>query len=128
MNTKIKIPEAKGKNKLDIILWVSTFILIALGVIADRYYSEIALSLRLTGWIVLACIVVFLALKTQKGKQFWQFAKQSRMEMRKVVWPTRQETTRTTLLVAVLVIVAALLMWGVDSILLLLIGWLTGQG
>lgn len=132
MNTKtIKLPETKTKkekNKLDVFLWTSTIILVVLGIVADRYYSDIVLSLRLTGWIILSCIIVFLLLKTEKGKQFWRFAKEAKMEMRKVVWPTRQETTRTTLLVAGLVLIAALLMWGIDSILLVFIGWLTGQG
>jgi preprotein translocase subunit SecE len=49
------------------------------------------------------------------------------MEMRKVVWPTREETMQTTLVVAGMVIILALLLWGMDSLLVWLIGWLTGQ-
>jgi preprotein translocase subunit SecE len=123
-NTKIQ-PKAK---KTDTSLWIIIGVLTAAAIVADRYFSEVVLALRLAGWIIFACILVFLIALTEKGKSFWKFIKDVRMEMRKVVWPTRQETTRTTLLVAAMVVVAALIMWGVDSILLVLIGWLTGQG
>ena len=46
--------------------------------------------------------------------------KEARIEIRKVVWPTRQETTQTTLIVVAVVLVMALLLWGLDS----LLGWL----
>ncbi|MBP5143215.1 preprotein translocase subunit SecE, partial [Pseudomonas chlororaphis] len=46
--------------------------------------------------------------------------KEARTEIRKVVWPTRQETTQTTLIVVAVVLVMALLLWGLDS----LLGWL----
>jgi preprotein translocase subunit SecE len=47
-------------------------------------------------------------------------AKEARVEIRKVVWPTRQETTQTTLIVVAVVLVMSLLLWGVDS----LLGWI----
>ena len=46
-----------------------------------------------------------------------------RSEIRKVVWPTRQETTQTTLIVVAVVLVMALLLWGLDS----LLGWLVSM-
>ncbi len=56
----------------------------------------------------------------------WKFAKQARIEMRKVVWPTRQDTVRATAIIALLVLVTALILWGMDSVLLWFIGLLTG--
>jgi preprotein translocase subunit SecE len=56
-----------------------------------------------------------------------QFFGESRAELRKVVWPTREETMQTTLVVAVMVIVLSLVLWGMDGLLVWLIGWLTGQ-
>jgi len=53
----------------------------------------------------------------------WQLLKSSRTEIRKVVWPTRQETTQTTLIVVVFVFIMALILWGIDSVL----GWLVGM-
>jgi len=93
---------------------------------ANYYFSNIVWALRLGGWIILLGIEVFLVMLTNKGKQIWKFAKESRIEMRKVVWPTRQETIRTTLIVIALVLLIALIIWGIDAILFWLIGLLTG--
>ena len=64
--------------------------------------------------------VVAKILLTQKGGDFLTLVKGSRTEIRKVVWPTRQETTQTTLIVFVFVIITGLILWGLDSVL----GWL----
>jgi preprotein translocase subunit SecE len=47
---------------------------------------------------------------------FWNLIKGSRTEIRKVVWPTRQETTQTTMIVVVFVFVMALILWALDSL------------
>jgi preprotein translocase subunit SecE len=65
--------------------------------------------------------------QTEKGRWVIDFFRDSRQELRKVVWPTRQETVQTTMVVAVMVIVLSLVLWGVDGVLVWLIGWLTGQ-
>ena len=49
------------------------------------------------------------------------------VELRKVVWPTRQETIQTTLIVVAMVVVAALILWGLDKVFFWLVAWLTGQ-
>ena len=58
-----------------------------------------------------------------KGQAFFALAKEARAEIRKVVWPTRQETTQTTLIVVAVVLVMALLLWGLDT----LLGWLVSM-
>ena len=70
--------------------------------------------------LVLALLAGWFASLTQKGGDFFTLVKGSRNEIRKVVWPTRQETTQTTLIVFVFVIVTGLILWGLDSVL----GWL----
>ena len=126
MNTKAKIQDPR--SKIDKLLWTLIIVLLCAALGVDYYFSQIAWSLRLAGWIVLACILIFIISQTKQGKQVWQFAKEARIEMRKVVWPTRQITIRTTALVICLVVITALVIWGIDSILLWAIGWLTGQG
>ena len=64
-----------------------------------------------------------MALQTSKGRSFFVLLKEARVEIRKVVWPTRQETTQTTLIVVAVVLVMALLLWGLDS----LLGWLVSM-
>jgi preprotein translocase subunit SecE len=126
----MNIIKAKSQNeasKKDIFLWILTFVLLGAGLGLDYYYKDVVWSLRVTGWIVLACILAFIIFQTNSGKVFWGFAKESRAEMRKIVWPVRQDTVRTTIILACLVLLAALITWGADSILLWAIGWLTGQ-
>jgi preprotein translocase subunit SecE len=69
---------------------------------------------------VLAVVAGAVALQTTRGQAFFELAKEARIEIRKVVWPTRQETTQTTLIVVAVVLVMALLLWGLDA----LLGWL----
>lgn len=80
--------------------------------------------------VVLAAIAAgfLVTLQSQQGKTFWQFVQSSRIELRKVVWPNRQETMQVTLVVFVMVLVLGLFFWGLDSILGLLTRWLTGYG
>ena len=63
------------------------------------------------------------ALQTAKGAAFWALVKASRTEIRKVVWPTRQETVQTTMIVVGFVLLVALMLWGLDSFL----GWLVSH-
>ena len=67
-------------------------------------------------------------LQSGKGREFWQFVQSSRVELRKIVWPNRQETLQVTLLVFVMVTVLGLFFWLLDWILGSLTRWLTGQG
>jgi len=132
MKAKNKIKETKTKDikpksGKDKFVWLLVIILLSAAIVADFYYKEIAWPLRLAGWIVFACVLIILVFQTKQGKSFWKFAKEARIELRKVVWPDRPTTVRTTALVIGLVVLTALIMWGIDSILLFIIGWLTGQ-
>jgi preprotein translocase subunit SecE len=62
---------------------------------------------------------LFVASKSSVGATALSYVRDTQVEVRKVVWPTRQDTLRTTLLVIVMVMVAAIMLWAVDS----LLGW-----
>lgn len=114
---------AKAENKdsrLDILKWSAAAILVAVAVVGNQYFSAEPLLYRVLGIVVLAVAASFVALQTAKGGAFFALVKEARTEIRKVVWPTRQETTQTTLIVVAVVLVMALLLWGLDS----LLGWL----
>jgi preprotein translocase subunit SecE len=113
--------------RYDWLKWSAVVVLIITGIIANYYYNNQPWPLRLLGWLVLLGIIAAVATQTKVGKQALSFMRESRMELRKVYWPTRQETIQTTLFVVAMVVVLALILWGVDSILMLVIGWLTGQ-
>jgi preprotein translocase subunit SecE len=81
--------------------------------------------LAVVGGLVLG-IVVFIW--SQYGRSFWQFVLDSRIELRKIVWPNRQETLQTTLVVFAFVVVAGLFFWVVDLVLAWATRALSGQG
>jgi preprotein translocase subunit SecE len=62
------------------------------------------------------------------GRNFWQFVLESRVELRKVSWPTRQETLTTTMVVLVFVAIASLFFWVLDLLLAMVTRYFTGQG
>ena len=64
-------------------------------------------------------MAIFVALQTEKGQMFWGLLRDAKAEVRKVVWPTRQETVQTTMIVVVVVLVMSLILWLLDS----LLGW-----
>lgn len=124
MNSKIQ----SSHSALDIFLWLVTFVLIAMGIVANFYFAgTYGITIRLVGWIVLTAILLGIVLMTRFGKSSWKFLKEARMEMRKVTWPTRQETVQTTLVVVAMVVMVALILWGIDTFLLWGIGVLTGH-
>jgi len=69
-----------------------------------------------------------LVLLTALGQRLVSFSRESRVELRKVVWPTRQETIQITLIVLVLVFLIGLFLWLVDSLLFWGVQMITGQG
>ena len=105
--------------------WVLIAIIVAASSVTNYYFREIAWSLRFTLGIIIACVIIFLAALTTQGKKIWCFSKEARTELRKVVWPTRDETVKITAIVAVLVFVAAIILWALDSLLLWVIKLLT---
>jgi preprotein translocase subunit SecE len=79
-----------------------------------------------TGVGVAAAIAVFAL--SPMGRRFWQFILDSRVELRKVVWPSRQETLQTTAVVFGFICIAALFFWILDLLLAWATRLLTGQG
>jgi len=111
--------EAQG-SRFDLLKWLVVVALVIVGVVGNQYYAASPILYRVLALLVIAAVAVFVGLQTAKGKSFFVLVKEARTEIRKVVWPTRQETTQTTLIVVAVVLVMALLLWGLDS----LLGWL----
>ncbi|MFW0079384.1 MAG: preprotein translocase subunit SecE [Coxiella endosymbiont of Haemaphysalis qinghaiensis] len=112
------------KSRFDALKWLLIVLLLVGGVIANFYYSYVAMAIRAAIGIVLAISVLVIASQTQKGWKAWSFVKGSRTELRKVVWPTRQEIVQTTSVVVVMVIVIALILWGLDSFFMWVVAWM----
>ena len=107
-------------SRFDGLKWLVVFALIGAAVVGNSYYADQSLLYRVLGILALGVVAGLVALQTAKGAAFWALVKGSRTEIRKVVWPTRQETVQTTMIVVVFVLLVALILWGLDSFL----GWL----
>ena len=79
-----------------------------------------------TGIGLVAALGVFAL--SPMGRRFWQFILDSRVELRKVVWPSRQETMQTTAVVFGFIVIAGMFFWLLDLLLAWITRMLTGQG
>ena len=104
-----------GEYQLDSLKWLAVLAIVAGGIYANSYYAVIVPLFRALAGVLLVAVAVGIALQTEKGAWAWDLAKEARVEVRKVVWPTTQETTQTTLIVVGVVILVALILWGLDS-------------
>ena len=110
-------------GSLDWLKWLVVAALLMGGVFANWYYQDEMLLLRVAGLLTTVAVAILLALQTERGKSIWSLLKEARTEVRRVVWPTNQETTQTTLVVIAIVFVFALILWGLDS----LLGWIVSS-
>ncbi|NWK75088.1 preprotein translocase subunit SecE [Acinetobacter cumulans] len=115
----------KSGSPIDVILWVIALILLVGAMMVSQYlpaYWAPANDVWVRVGVILACIVVALGLlyATHQGKGFVRLLKDSRIELRRVTWPTKQETVTTSWQVLAVVVIASILLWCFDYIL----GWL----
>jgi preprotein translocase subunit SecE len=113
---------------LDTAKLAAAVLLLAGGIFAFYYFAQYSVLLRVIGLLAVSGAAAAVALQTAPGRQLWQFATDARMEVRKVVWPTRQETLQTTLIVMLMVLVVGIVLWLFDTILVAILKFLTGQG
>ena len=106
--------------------WLSVLMLIVAGVVGNQYFSAESLLYRVIALIVVAGITGYIAFTTTKGESFSRLLKDAKVEIRKVVWPTRPELTQTTLIVVVFVLVVGLFLWGLDSLISFIISGIIG--
>lgn len=125
MNSKV---ETAGSSRLDTIK-IALSILIVVSATALFYlYSEHSLLIRVVGLLAAIAVSVLITFNTEKGRQLWGFVQDAQIEVRKVVWPTREETIQTTMIVMLMVIVIAIFLWLLDMFLGWSIGLLLGRG
>jgi preprotein translocase subunit SecE len=113
---------------LDTVKLVAGIAILAAGITGFYLLAELPIWLR---WIIVLAALTgaaLISLQSYQGKTFWSFVQSSRIELRKVVWPNRQETMQVTIVVFAMVIALALFFWGLDTALGALTRWLTGQG
>ncbi|MCH9745374.1 MAG: preprotein translocase subunit SecE [Proteobacteria bacterium] len=93
-------------------------ILVVIGSLVVFYLDPLALTTTLYKVLVLLAGLVIASLiffKTPQGKRLAAFTKETKIELRKVVWPTRDETVKTTGMIMVAVVIVAIFLWIVDA-------------
>jgi len=109
-----------ASNRLDSVKWLLVVAIVAAGVYGNVYFANESLLYRVIALLALAGVAFAVAITTERGASAWSMVKGARTEIRKVIWPTRQETVQTTMIVLVFVVICGLFFWALDSIL----GWL----
>ncbi|ALG67923.1 preprotein translocase subunit SecE [Beggiatoa leptomitoformis] len=125
MNTNMDAP---ASDKSDIIKWGVAVALILASVVMFHLLEGQLFAIRVALVLVAVGVAVFIASKTEKGRFVWNFLREAHVEVRKVVWPSNQETVQTTGIVLLMVVVVALFVWILDATLFWIVRLLTGQG
>ncbi len=114
-------------NFKEIMLWFSIG-LIAILAFLGTYYFNFSDPIKIIIWLGWFVLTGLLAFFTSKGKEVFEFAKDAKIELQKVVWPSRQETVQTTSIVMIMVAVTGFILWGIDSGMMWVIAKLTHLG
>lgn len=112
--------------KLDILKLVIALLILASAIAAFYIFADESQLLRVVGLLAASGVAIAIALQTEKGRSVWAFTQDSQVEVRRVVWPTRQETLQTTAIVIIAVIVFAIILgildWGLGAAIESIIG------
>ncbi|WP_346838778.1 preprotein translocase subunit SecE [Microbulbifer sp. SAOS-129_SWC] len=112
--------KAEAKTfRLDGLKWLLVVLLVGTAVAGNSYYAAFPLLYRVLAIVAICAVALFVAVNTAKGSAFWNLLREAQTEVRRVVWPSRQEATQTTMIVVVFVLIMALILWALDSAL----GW-----
>ena len=125
MNSKVE--QSRSASAGDIAKYALALLLVAGGIVAFYWFDQWPTALRaltVAGGVLFGAIVFAL---TAKGAQTREFLSESRFELRKVVWPTRQEAMRTTWVVMLAVLILSLILAGFDVVIQAAVKFLLGR-
>ncbi len=104
-------------ERLDPVKWALAFALLGGAIWAFYHFGDHSLLLRVVGMLAATAGALAIAVQTRKGHTAWEFVREARTEVRKVVWPTRKETVHTTGIIMAMVTVVAIFLWLLDMFL-----------
>ena len=113
---------------VDIVKLVLSPIFVVAGVVGFYYFSDLQLLYRVLLLLAIVGAAVAVSFRTAKGRIVWGFILESKQEFARIVWPTRDEAVRTTLLVIAMVFIVGLVLWLLDMFLFWGIQLLMNQG
>lgn len=123
--------DTKLDNEPTFIDTVKIFLALAIligSIFGYYYYANESALLRAVGVLVAFAVAVWVAFQSVQGQTLWKFIQGSRVELRKVVWPTREEAIQTTGIVLLFATIMGVFFWLLDLFLLWFTTLLTGQG
>lgn len=115
-----------GSNGADTLKWVFAILLAVAAIGANGYFAEVAFLYRLVGVVVVLGLSIGIAATTAKGREFQGLIKEARAEVRRITWPSKQETLTTSGVVVVAVVISALVLWAIDTALGALVSLVVG--
>jgi len=118
--------ESQPSASLDFVKWALVLVFLAAAVAGNYIYGEQSVLYRAIGVVFAIAIAGLISIQTEKGRTAVTFIKESKTEIRKVVWPTRQEAVQTTGIVLVATLIMSIILWGLDSVLFWVVGFITG--
>jgi preprotein translocase subunit SecE len=124
----MKTNEETGSGVLDTVKIALSAVILIGGIAAFYVYEEQSLLVSVSAILVCLFAAIAVFMQSERGRILWKFIQGSRVEIRKVVWPTRQETLQTALTVMVFALILGLFFWGLDFFLLWITRLLTGYG
>jgi preprotein translocase subunit SecE len=117
LNSKAQVQANPG---LDLAKWLVSLTLVVGGIYGFYHYAQYPMLYRVLALLPVVGLALWIAVLTTGGAAFWDLVKQARLEIYKVVWPTRPETIQTTLIVVAVVFLMAIILWLLD----MFFGWL----
>ena len=102
--------------------------IVVAGIFGYYYYAALPAVVRVLIVLVSLGIAAVVALQSAQGQAFARFVQASRVELRKVVWPTREETVQMTVFVLIFAAVMGTFFWFLDFLLLMFTRWIMSQG
>ena len=115
----------KTGNPLDVAWLLLAALLLVGGVYLYYAYEELSILIRVGAVLASLALAALVLMRTTRGLAAWQFVQSARVELRKVVWPNRQETLQTTATVLVIVLIMCVFFWLLDMGLAAVTRWLT---
>ena len=121
--SEASVEKSKGLN---IFLWLLTVAIIAASAFGNIYFQDqYSTPIRVVAVIVLLLISLGVAATTNQGRKALGFFQDARTELRRIVWPSRPEAMQTTFIVVGVTVFVSLILWGLDSIIVSIITFLT---
>jgi len=117
MSSKTEERGAKEQtNHLDALKWVAVGLIVVGGIFGYYHFADsYPIVYRALALVPIAAIAMYVAVLTAQGRAFFSLLRESVVETRRIVWPTRQEAVQTTLVVMGFVVLMALVLWGLDA-------------